>query len=193
MTPRPTPRKRRPFLKQGWWKIYLVLLAASAAVQFWTDASPLRDDPVHKDNPPVQTARYDKQGKVSGAALVQTYRRFRADQPDRPTLVLLHGSPGAAANFDRLAPLLSERFDVLAIDLPGFGGSSKWLPSYSTRAHARYVLDVLDQAGIDAAHVLGFSMGSGVALELHDLAPERIASLVFYGGIGIQELSLIHI
>lgn len=105
----------------------------------------------------------------------------------RPAVILLHGSPGSKGNFDRLTPLLEPHFRVIAVDLPGFGHSSKWIPSYSTRAHARYVLKLMDQLELESAHVLGFSMGSGVALNLHELAPDRIDSIIFYGGIGIQE------
>ncbi|MEL7087153.1 MAG: alpha/beta fold hydrolase [Planctomycetota bacterium] len=177
-------RPRRPFLRQRWWKVYLLLLLASAAVQFWTDPPVGRDNPLDKANPPTVTPRFDRHGPVPGKVLVQTAQRYAAD---RPTLLLLHGSPGNKENFNRLMPMLADHFSVVAVDLPGFGGSSKWLPSYSTRAHARYVLALMDELGVDSAHVLGFSMGSGVALNLHDLAPERLDSLIFYGGIGIQE------
>ncbi|MEM7625184.1 MAG: alpha/beta fold hydrolase [Planctomycetota bacterium] len=180
-------RERRPFLRQRWWKLYVLLVAASAVVQsmIWTEVSP---DNFDKSRPPMQSPRFTAEGaEPDGHAWVQdkTYGGWRDDE--RPVLILLHGSPGSKENFDLLGPMLAERFRVVAIDLPGFGESSKWVPSYSTRAHARYVLEFMDRSEIDSAHVLGFSMGSGVALNMHDLAPGCLDSIIFYGGIGIQE------
>lgn len=104
-----------------------------------------------------------------------------------PTVIALHGSPGQARNLERVARGLSDRYRVIVPDLPGFGASDRWIPDYSIRAHARYVLDLLDQAQIERAHLFAHSMGSGVAQEINRLAPARVQSIVIYGGIGIQE------
>lgn len=101
--------------------------------------------------------------------------------------MLLHGSPTTGGEFRLLAPMLAEHFRVITVDLPGFGGSSKYAPDYSHAAHARYVLALLDELRVPDAHFLGYSMGSGVALHLADLAPRRVKSLIFYGGVGIAE------
>ena len=114
----------------------------------------------------------------------------RTATPGLP-LVLLHGSPGDAANFRRLAPALAEYRRVIAVDLPGFGASSGSVPDYSIRAHADYVLQLLDRLGLDRVHVLGFSMGGGVVLHLWEMEPERIASVTLLSAIGVQELELL--
>ncbi len=106
-------------------------------------------------------------------------------------LLLLHGSPGSHRDFDGLAAALKSPRLLVAPDLPGFGASRSTLPDYSVRAHARYVLELLDELGIDRFHSLGFSMGGGVALELSRLAPERTASLVLLSSIGVQEMELL--
>ncbi len=105
-------------------------------------------------------------------------------------LLLLHGSPGSKADFRGLLPELGQGRRVLVPDLPGFGDSSATFPDYSVRAHAAYVADLLDELGIERAHVVGFSMGAGVALELTDRAPGRVASLTLLSAIGVQELEL---
>ena len=61
----------------------------------------------------------------------------------------------------------------------------------ATLAHARYVLKWLDRMGIERVHVLGFSMGGGVALELERQAPQRVASVVMLSSIGVQEMELL--
>ena len=102
-------------------------------------------------------------------------------------LVLLHGSPGSADDFGHLMPHLVAGRRVIAVDLPGFGASDLWVRDYGLEAHAQAVRGLLDALAVERAHVLGFSMGSGVALQLTRHDPQRVASLTLYGGIGVQE------
>ncbi len=118
------------------------------------------------------------------------YREWGGDS-DGPVVLLIHGSPGEAANFDRLGPLLAERYRVIAPDLPGFGASTRQVPDYSILAHARYCLDLLNQLNIDRAHIVGYSMGGGVMLHMADLEPRRVQSAVLLSSIGVQELELL--
>jgi pimeloyl-ACP methyl ester carboxylesterase/membrane protein DedA with SNARE-associated domain len=106
------------------------------------------------------------------------------------TIVLLHGSPGRKDDFRRLGPLLARDARVLAPDLPGFGSSTRTVPDYSFLAHALYVRQLLDALGVARAHVLGFSMGGGVALSLVDVAAGRVSSLTMLSAIGVQEMEL---
>lgn len=108
--------------------------------------------------------------------------------PSRPPIILIHGSPGSARDFERVAPLLARAgYRVIAVDLPGFGQSSRHVPSYSVLAHARSVLAFMDALGIPRAHVLGWSMGGGVVLHMADLDPGRVASITLLAAIGSQE------
>ena len=106
-------------------------------------------------------------------------------------IILLHGSPGSADDVARLAGRLATSRRVIAPDLPGFGHSSPALPDYSFRSHASYVCSRFDEVGISRAHVLGFSMGGGVALSLFTLCPGRVESLVLLSSIGVQEMELL--
>jgi pimeloyl-ACP methyl ester carboxylesterase len=83
-------------------------------------------------------------------------------------LVLLHGLGLSRHSWDPVTATLAERYDVIAVDLPGFGDSAP-LPaqteaSPATLAHA--VGELLDDLGVDAPHVVGNSLGGWVALEL---------------------------
>ena len=67
-----------------------------------------------------------------------------------------------------MLPLLEERFDVLAVDLPGFGRSAPLPPGIDStpEALADAVEDEMGRAGFDRAHIAGNSLGGWVALEL---------------------------
>jgi len=120
------------------------------------------------------------------------YREYRQNSIEhQPVVLLLHGSPGHKEDFRSLAPELAKHYRVIAPDLPGFGSSTHDVPDYSIRAHARYVLELMDALGIEHAHLLGFSMGGGVVLNVADLAAPRVESITMLSAIGVQEAELL--
>lgn len=169
----------RTRIRRRWWQAYLILLLASHLYQWAT----YREPAPNPDYGHVQLPAFRADGTTTGTSVDVAYREWGSGEP----MILLHGSPGRLTNFSRLQPLLSDDFRVIAIDLPGFGRSTKSVPDYSIKAHARYVLAVMDELGVDRAHVFGYSMGSGVAIDMVGLAPERVSSLILYGGLGVQE------
>jgi pimeloyl-ACP methyl ester carboxylesterase len=94
-------------------------------------------------------------------------------------LVLLHGQPGSAADWEQLAGRLPPRLHAVAADRPGYGSSPR--PAAGFAAGARAVLEDLDAQGVDRAVLAGHSYGGGVALATagvgHHL-PRRAAGTV---------------
>jgi pimeloyl-ACP methyl ester carboxylesterase len=102
-----------------------------------------------------------------------------------PPMVLLHPLGSSSRVWAPVIPALSERFDVIAVDLPGFGGSEP-LPrpqEPSPAVLAARVSDLLDELGISAPHVVGNSLGGWVALELAGRRP--VASLTLLSPAGL--------
>lgn len=168
-------------MRLRWWLLatYLALLLASHAVRRSAPATAT----------PVPSVEVEAIGAPSVAQPVRL--AFKERPGPGPTLLLLHGSPGSSSDFTRLTPLLDQRFRVIAPDLPGFGASPRDVPDYSIRAHADYARQLLDRLDVERAHVLGFSMGGGVALELADSASDRVASVSLLASIGAQEFELL--
>lgn len=95
-----------------------------------------------------------------------------------PDVVLVHGLGSTKSSFLDVAAILARDFRVHAIDLPGFGGSSKpALAPYGPRWFAGIVRETLDALGIERAHVAGSSLGGRIAIELGLRHPERVVSL----------------
>src|SRR5688500_6700347 len=84
-----------------------------------------------------------------------------------PVVFLHGGGPGASgvSNFGPNIPVFAQRFRVLVVDQPGFGKSlsSKVEGQYFTCA-ADALLALLDDLGIDKAHLVGNSLGGGTAM-----------------------------
>lgn len=102
-----------------------------------------------------------------------------------PPLLLIHGLFDLLETWERLVPLLSDRFKVLAIDLPGFGRSrlpEAWEESLSGMIEA--VVAFLDAKGIEKTSIVGSSMGGGIALGVAGRHPERVDRIVLLNPYG---------
>ncbi len=128
--------------------------------------------------------------KATSEELRLVWREHPANRDGAPTLLLLHGSPGHKEHFDDVVARLAGRFRLVAVDLPGFGKSTRSLPDYSISAQAREVLAFCRELDLDGVHLLGFSLGGGVAVEMVNLEPERFRSIILLSSIGVQELEL---
>ncbi len=96
-----------------------------------------------------------------------------------PDVLLLHGLGGAKSSFfDTAASLSAAGMRVHALDLPGFGSSSKPATApYSARYFAETVVAVMDALGVERAHLVGNSMGGRVAIEVGLRHPDRVGAL----------------
>jgi pimeloyl-ACP methyl ester carboxylesterase len=95
-------------------------------------------------------------------------------------VLLIHGFADSSYCWHRnLGPLAEAGFRAIAFDLPGCGRSD--LPSefrYGVDNLAQLTVELLDRLGIPQAHVIGASMGGGVALSLAVHQPERVGRVV---------------
>src|ERR1700712_744135 len=96
-----------------------------------------------------------------------------------PDVLLIHGLGAAKSSFFDCASFLAESgYRVHALDLPGFGGSSKPPTApYTATWFAETVRGVMDTLGIESAHLVGNSMGGRVVLEAGLRWPERVRSI----------------
>jgi pimeloyl-ACP methyl ester carboxylesterase len=100
-------------------------------------------------------------------------------------LVLLHALGLSRRSWDPVLPALASRFDVIAVDLPGFGDSAPRPEpgEVPPAALAQSVADLLDDLGISTPHLVGNSIGGWVALELASRRP--VASLTLLSPAGL--------
>ncbi len=93
-------------------------------------------------------------------------------------MLAIHGLGGTKGSFLPTLAALSDRFRVVAVDLPGFGDSDKPIgASYDPRFFATAMVDLLDALELDQVHLIGNSLGGRVALEVAMQAPERVGQL----------------
>lgn len=114
-----------------------------------------------------------------------TVTALQGGNPDGEKILCLHGWLDNAASFIPLMPLL-DKYHVVALDMPGHGGSQHRMAGYDYVFvdWIHDVLDVLDALGWQQAHLLGHSMGGAIATIVAASAPERINKLLLIEALG---------
>ena len=98
-------------------------------------------------------------------------------RPDRAPVVFVHGFGGDLNSWMFTQPALAERWRTVALDLPGHGGSTKVLDGADESSFAAVIDRALSALAIDRVHLVGHSMGGGIALTFANWQPGRVASL----------------
>ena len=100
-------------------------------------------------------------------------------------LVLIHGYPLSGALFQYQQTGLASKFQVITLDLPGFGRSTAPAGFGSTALYAHYVLDLMNHLGIDKAVIGGHSMGGIITQEIYREAPQRFLGMILIDTIAM--------
>ena len=110
--------------------------------------------------------------------LTVTFRE--AGRGAAPPLVLVHGFAGSKEDFDAVLPALAEERRVIAVDLPGHGGStgSDDPARYGLGVTGSWLLRFADEVELEDFHLLGHSMGGLVVQRTAALASQRLRSLI---------------
>ncbi len=108
-----------------------------------------------------------------------------AGDPDRPTLLLLHGFPTSSHMYRDLITELADEFHLVAPDYPGYGFSS--MPSvdefdYSFDNVARLMQQFVDTIGLDRYSLYLMDYGAPVGFRIAANAPERVDTLIVQNG-----------
>lgn len=106
-------------------------------------------------------------------------------------IVFIHGLSGRWQNWLENIPFFARERRVVALDLPGFGGSEMPAERSSITLYARVVDELCEQLGIASAVLVGNSMGGFTAAEVALRHPSRVARMVLVSaaGISIAELA----
>lgn len=148
-------------------RLYILMLALIAASSLSTFSQ-------------VNSGNAAGQGKF---ASVNNLKMYYEVQGDGPPLVLLHGAyMSIEGPIREMMDSLSKSYKVIAPELQGHGRTNDVDRPFSYEAMADDVIKLMQLLKIDSAHVIGYSMGSGVALQVAIRQPASVKKLVIISG-----------
>ena len=125
-------------------------------------------------------------GRLTGAPADATFVeidgvhvRYR-DVGAGPAVVLVHGYGASSESWASVIPALTGHHRVIAVDLKGFGWTSRPDGDYSPAAQAHLVWRVLDRLGVKDVAIVGHSWGSSVSLSMAVAQPARVRRVALY-------------
>jgi pimeloyl-ACP methyl ester carboxylesterase len=106
-------------------------------------------------------------------------------------VILLHGGNGSIEFWLYNLPELAKHHQVYAFDMVGSGKSDLPIASYSLTYQSEFLAGFMSALNIDAATLIGNSMGGGVALQFTRLYVDRVDKLVLVNSMGLgREISI---
>ena len=110
------------------------------------------------------------------------------EQGSGEPVVLLHSSGSSSAQWRSLAERLSERYQVIAPDLYGYGGTAHWpgRGPFHLESEAEIVLAALGRD--EWAHFVGHSYGGAVTLHIARFRPDLLRSLALFEPVAFHLL-----
>jgi pimeloyl-ACP methyl ester carboxylesterase len=121
----------------------------------------------------LPAARLQPVSVRAGSLALRVVRSGRGE-----AIVLVHGFGESLVTWRSVFTRLADSADVVALDLPGHGLSSKPASGYATDSLAADLIEALDALGIERAVLVGHSLGGAIAAATALRAPERVAGLV---------------
>jgi len=102
------------------------------------------------------------------------------------TIIFIHGLGSYLPAWKQNIEVLKNHFRCIAIDLPGYGHSSKEPHSGMMSFYASAVIDFMDQLGIENAVLAGHSMGGQISMVAAMMYPERVSRLILAAPAGFE-------
>lgn len=110
------------------------------------------------------------------------YKKFGTG---KPVLILLHGIGSNLFSWEKIIPVLSEQFTIIAYDWVGFGLTTRPKPGtwttdnpYGTSGQVNTLIGLMDALAVEKAVLVGHSFGGSIAGETALLHPDRVTGLI---------------
>jgi pimeloyl-ACP methyl ester carboxylesterase len=95
-----------------------------------------------------------------------------------PSIVFVHGWAGRRQNWDVQRDYFSDKYQVVVVDLAGYGTSGHDREEWTMQAFGKDVVAVIDHLNLEHVILVGHSMGSAIIMEAAEMIPDRILGLV---------------
>lgn len=111
---------------------------------------------------------------------------YQGGPRDGETILMIHGFGADKDNWLRFARHFTQRYNVIAVDLPGFGDSSKPQASYDVGTQVERIAAFIQALNIKELHLIGNSMGGHIGALYAARYPEQVLSLALLDNAGVS-------
>lgn len=108
------------------------------------------------------------------------------DEGSGDPVVLLHGWGGQAVSMMPLILGLQDSYRVIALDLPGFGGSSLPPVAWGTPEYAEFTMHAVSALGVERSTFIGHSFGGRLVIQLASHMTQAVQAAVLIDAAGIN-------
>ncbi len=143
-------------------------------------------------SPAVRTITHEQIEKAYATAdsrfvSIDGVRLHYKDQGHGPAILLIHGSMGDTIDWDGWVAVLSPRYRVIRLDLPGFGLSGEIANgNYSIDRTLSLIDGLMDHLGLETFAIAGVSYGGPVAFRYAATRTERVSALIIMNSAGVE-------
>ena len=188
---RPTTTKNRPsFLRKLLWVVLAFALLVGSVIASFYRADIPKDQ--MRERWADETSQFlDVLGTEVHVKDEAPRKPSRADRPDAPVLVLLHGTASSLHTWDPWVDELGDDYRIVRFDLQGYGLTG-------ANAEADYTIErqihvgeaILERLGVESATIGGNSLGGYVSWRWALAHPERVKRLILVDAAGIPMSAL---
>ncbi len=105
------------------------------------------------------------------------------------TIIFVHGLGSYLKAWIKNVPVLKDHFRCIAIDLPGYGKSSKGLHSFSMEFYADVMAEFIDKMNLANVTIAGHSMGGQIAMVMALKYPQKVKRLILASTAGFEQFT----
>jgi len=162
-------------------KYRLILLIIGFSIMFASCMQP------YKNLAPLEFSELDYPFDVHYAELDNGKRIAYVDEGSgRDAIIFVHGLGSYLKAWHKNVSGLKDDFRCIAVDLPGYGKSSKELHSGSMEFYGDVLVELMETLDIDQATIAGHSMGGQIAMVMALKHPERVKRLILIAPAGFE-------
>lgn len=114
------------------------------------------------------------------------YKQIGEGEP----LLILHGWRGSMQSLDRLGRILSKKYRITVLELPGFGESDEPPATWTVSSYTEFVYKAMEKLNILPAHIVGHSFGGALGLSLAYRYPDACRKIFLISASIVRKPSL---
>lgn len=114
-------------------------------------------------------------------------RYWHVGDTNKQPLVLAHGLISSVEYWHRVIEPLSQYYQVIAYDWPGFGKSDKPNRVYTLTFYTQFLNDLLDTLNLKQVALVGHSLGGGLVLDFAGNHPDKVSHIILLNSVGFHK------